>query len=97
MKRSSLPLRSLLRRLPRRSLTGLAAALLCSAGLSACVDPEHPVERDNTAMLPADQQVSSVPWNKPQGWENQSQLGSLANDPRVGGTGGAGNSAGFGQ
>ena len=37
------------------------------------------------AMLPPDQRQSDVPWNKPQGWENKSQLGALANDPRIGG------------
>ena len=37
-------------------------------------------------MLPADQRVSEVPFNKPQGWENNSQLGALARDPRIGGT-----------
>ena len=36
-------------------------------------------------MLPENERVSDVPWNKPQGWENQSALGSLANDPRIGG------------
>ena len=38
------------------------------------------------AMLPADQRTGEIPWNKPQGWENNSQLGALARDPRVGGT-----------
>jgi hypothetical protein len=38
-------------------------------------------------MLPEDQQVSEVPWNKPQGWENQGALGALGNDPRFGGSG----------
>ena len=91
MKRSFLPL---LRRVPRRPLIGLAAALLCAAALPACVGPDG-VPRDNTAMLPDDQRVSSVPWNKPQGWENTSQLGALANDPRIGG-GGSGSGSGNG-
>ena len=72
------------RRLPGRfvglGLLGAGSLLL----LSGC-DPDGDSPRDNTAMLPADQQVSSVPWNKPQGWENKSQLGALANDPRIGG------------
>ena len=80
------------RRVPCRSLAGLAAAWLCAAALSACVGEEG-VPRDETAMLPEDQRVSSVPWNKPQGWENTSQLGALANDPRIGGTGTTGANA----
>jgi hypothetical protein len=65
------------------------AALICSLpilllALSACSsDNEAPPDR--TAMLPESERVSAVPWNKPQGWENQSALGSLANDPRIGG------------
>jgi hypothetical protein len=51
--------------------------------LSACGGDEPPPDR--TAMLPPDERVSSVPWNKPQGWENQGSLGALANDPRFGG------------
>ena len=93
MKRSISFLMTLSRRLPRRSLTGLAAALLCAAALSACVGEEG-IPRDETAMLPDDQRVSSVPWNKPQGWENTSQLGALANDPRIGGSGTTGANAG---
>ena len=81
MKRSFL---TVLRRVPCRFLTVVAASLLCAAVLPACVG-EDGVPRDNTAMLPDDQRVSSVPWNKPQGWENNSQLGALANDPRIGG------------
>ncbi len=80
MKRSSvLPLATLF---SLRRPTGLAALFLCAAGLSACVDKDG-VARDNRDMLPADQQVSTVPWNKPQGWENKSQLGQLASDPRL--------------
>jgi len=60
---------------------GLACCLLAMGACTAGDD----VEPDHTAMLPEDQRVSSVPWNKPQGWENNSQLGSLANDPRIGG------------
>ena len=63
--------------------TGCLALVFGALALSACTDTPAPVDR--TAMLPEDQQVSSVPWNKQQGWENNSQLGSLANDPRIGG------------
>ena len=93
MKRSFLPS---FRRVPRRVLAGFAASLLCAAVLPACVG-EDGVPRDNAAMLPEDQRVSSVPWNKPQGWENTTQLGALANDPRIGGSGGGiGNATGGG-
>ena len=57
--------------------------LVCIVGLGACADKEAPT--DNTAMLPDNEQVSTVPWNKPQGWENQGALGALANDPRING------------
>ena len=63
------------------ALVGFSGLTLISLG--GCSGEEAP--RDNTAMLPADERVSSVPWNKPQGWENQGALGSLANDPRIGG------------
>lgn len=63
---------------------GLAGACLILAG---CADKEAPTDR--TAMLPEDQQVSDVPWNKPQGWENQGALGALGNDPRFGGNNGS--------
>ena len=64
------------------------SALLCLASgslllLVACSGEEAPADR--SAMLPESERVSSVPWNKPQGWENQGALGSLANDPRIGG------------
>ena len=53
--------------------------------LSGCqTDEDIPVDR--TAMLNKEDQVSDVPWNKPQGWENKGGLGSLANDPRIGGS-----------
>ena len=72
----------------RRAGIGAAAvfagSLLCVLGFGGCTAGD-PVEADHTAMLPEDQRVSNVPWNKPQGWENQSQLGALANDPRIGG------------
>jgi hypothetical protein len=61
---------------------GLAGACLTLIG---CAGQEAPADR--TAMLPPDQQVSEVPWNKPQGWENQGALGALGNDPRFGGSG----------
>ena len=51
---------------------------------SGCVTDDVPVDR--TAMLSADDRVSNVPWNKPQGWENRGALGALANDPRIGGS-----------
>ena len=60
---------------------GLAGCMMTFGGCTHGDD----VEPDHTAMLPEDQRVSSVPWNKPQGWENQSQLGALAEDPRIGG------------
>lgn len=58
---------------------GLAMAV-CAMGLSACAN-ETPT--DNTAMLPPDQRVSNVPWNKPESWEGRGALGSLANNPRL--------------
>ena len=67
---------------------GLFGLVICASALSACADSEVPPDR--TAMLPDSERVSSVPWNKPQGWENNSQLGALANDPRIGGGGGGG-------
>lgn len=57
--------------------------LICTLPLGGCTPDD--AAPDRTAMLPEDQRVSSVPWNKPQGWENQTQLGALANDPRIGG------------
>lgn len=73
---------------------GRAAAILglalCALSVGGCTKGDD-VEPDNSAMLPADQRVSSVPWNKPQGWENQSQLGALANNPKIGGGTGNGN------
>lgn len=36
---------------------------------------------DNTAMLPENERVSTVPWNKPQGWEQTGALSQLTNDP----------------
>ena len=70
--------------LSRRVVLGLVGLGCGATLLSACTGENAPV--DNTAMLPEDQRVSSVPWNKPQGWENQGQLGALANDPRIGGS-----------
>jgi hypothetical protein len=64
-----------------------ALLFLASIGLLAlggCAG-DHDAPADRSAMLPEDQRVSSVPWNKPQGWENQGSLGALANDPRFGG------------
>ena len=67
-----------------RAAAGLVGAILGASMLAACTGDKAPI--DNTAMLPEDQRVSSVPWNKPQGWENNSQLGALARDPRIGGS-----------
>ena len=67
----------------RGAVVGLVGLGGCLMFLSACTHEDAPT--DNTAMLPEDQRVSSVPWNKPQGWENRGQLGALANDPRIGG------------
>ena len=67
----------------RLALVACGAAA-CLSGLSACTGDEAP--RDNMAMLPKDQRTGEMPWNKPQGWENNSQLGALARDPRIGGT-----------
>ena len=51
--------------------------------LTACAGTEAPA--DNTAMLPDNQRVSNVPWNKPEPWESRSGLGALGNDPRFNG------------
>ncbi len=69
-----------------RSIACAAFLGLCTFALGACTAGDD-VEPDHNAMLPEDQRVSSVPWNKPQGWEDKSQLGALANDPRIGGGG----------
>ncbi len=61
----------------------LSLATVCGLMLAACAGQEAP--RDNSAMLPEDQRVSDVPWNKPEGWENKGALGGLANDPRFNG------------
>jgi hypothetical protein len=66
------------------ALVGVSSA--CLLALSGC-DGDKEAPADRSAMLPDNERVSDVPWNKPQGWENQSALGSLANDPRVGGQG----------
>ena len=63
------------------AFAGVAAAMALSCCQSAVED--QPIDR--SGMLSANEQVSSVPWNKPQGWENKSQLGALASDPRIGG------------
>lgn len=55
---------------------------ICLTGLAACAN-ETP--KDDSAYLPEDQRVSSVPWNRPEGWEGRGSLGALANDPRFGG------------
>lgn len=59
-------------------------ALPLLVGLGACAGESAPV--DNTAMLPENQRVSSVPWNKPADWEGRSQLGALSSDPRFSGS-----------
>ncbi len=55
--------------------TGASISLLYLAGCAA----DTPV--DNTAMLPENERVSTVPWNKPQGWEQTGALSQLTNDP----------------
>jgi hypothetical protein len=59
-------------------LLGASASLL---SLSGCADEKN-IPVDNTAMLPESERVSTVPWNKPENWENTGSLGQLANDPR---------------
>ena len=56
-----------------------------AAGVSGCKTSDSDQSVDRSDMLSANDRVSNVPWNKPQGWENKSQLGALANDPRIGG------------
>ena len=68
----------------RRLLLALCLVGLCLSGLVGCLGNEE-APRDNTAMLAPQDRVSQVPWNKPQGWENNSQLGALTRDPRIGG------------
>ncbi len=68
--------------LTRQIILGACGATFCVLGLSACGEAPE----DHAAMLPEDQRVSTVPWNKQQGWENNSQLGALARNPRLGGT-----------
>jgi hypothetical protein len=61
-------------------LVGLGAGTVL---LSGCAQED--VAPDRTGMLPADQRVSNIPGNPPQGWENKGPLGALQNDPRIGG------------
>lgn len=65
----------------RRGVAILGLAL-CVTLMAACSN-ESP--KDESAYLPEDQRVSSVPWNRPEGWEGRGSLGALANDPRFGG------------
>lgn len=65
----------------RRGVASLGLAI-CLTAMAACSN-ESP--KDDSAYLPEDQRVSSVPWNKPEGWEGRGSLGALANDPRFGG------------
>ena len=68
----------------RRALCAGLGLIGAATLLSSCqTDEDTPVDR--TAMLNKEDRVSDVPWNKPQGWENRGGLGSLANDPRIGG------------
>ena len=67
-----------------RSVAFACVAVGCLLGNSACTGDSAPAS--NMGMLPPDQRVSEVPFNKPQGWENNNQLGALARDPRIGGT-----------
>lgn len=66
----------------RRRALAAAGLAICLTTMAAC-STETP--RDDSAYLPEDQRVSSVPWNKPEGWEGRGSLGALANDPRFGG------------
>lgn len=71
--------------LSKRSVRSGVAALglaICLTAMAACSN-ESP--KDESAYLPEDQRVSSVPWNRPEGWEGRGSLGALANDPRFGG------------
>ena len=60
-------------------ITVVSGVLFALVGLSACTPQDVPV--DNTAMLRESDRVSTVPWNKPQGWEQTGALGQLTNDP----------------
>lgn len=73
--------RILNQRLVRRGAAALGLAI-CLSGMAACSN-ESP--KDESAYLPEEQRVSSVPWNRPEGWEGRGSLGALANDPRFGG------------
>jgi hypothetical protein len=79
-----------------RLILQVTGAVGCVMAISGCVGEEG-VPRDNTAMLAPSDRVSTVPWNKPQGWENTSQLGALANDPRIGGGGSTASGGGSGN
>ena len=68
-----------------RSLMAAGLGLLTAALVSGCVTDDSSTRPDRSEMLSANDQVSNVPWNKPQGWEQKSQLGAIANDPRIGG------------
>ena len=63
-------------------LMGASASLL---SLSGCADDKN-VPVDNTAMLPEGERVSTVPWNKPESWEQTGALGQLTNDPHFSAT-----------
>lgn len=73
-----------------KNAANVRTALLLFAGsllvgmLSACTSESAPTDR--TAMLPDDQRVSTVPWNKPTDWEGRNALGALGNDPRFSGS-----------
>ncbi len=68
-----------------RFLTVACLGLLTAALVSGCQTDDSEKNPDRSDMLSANDRVSSVPWNKPQGWEQKSQLGAIANDPRIGG------------
>ena len=68
-----------------RFLTVVGLGLLTAALVSGCQTDDSDKSVDRSDMLSANDRVSNVPWNKPQGWEQKSQLGALANDPRIGG------------
>ena len=69
----------------KRFLMVAGLGLLTAALFPGCKTDDSDQSVDRSDMLSANDRVSNVPWNKPQGWEQKSQLGALANDPRIGG------------
>lgn len=64
------------------ALLTLGLPLLLVA-LPACTNEAAPA--DNAALLPENQRVGTVPWNRPESWESRNALGALSNDPRFSG------------